>query len=176
MWKKKEFYPKPQVGVGDYDGDGLTDLVTQTQNFVYFFRKTSKDPVQWERIALEKPEFIQWIGRPVAFGDVNGDGRLDVVGALIHNDGNLPRDKASVFWIENNGGSPESWKVYPLKWSDGANTRRQYVGEKWDHTLMVDVDRDGDLDIVGNVEEHYRRVDGERRSVFSVVWFENPGK
>ena len=34
-------------------------------------------------------------------GDVNGDGRLDVFGALIHDDGNLPKEKVSVFWLEN---------------------------------------------------------------------------
>lgn len=36
------------------------------------------------------------------------------VGALIHNDRNFPNDKASVFWLRNDGGSPDSWKVYPL--------------------------------------------------------------
>ncbi len=174
IWRNPQFYAKPQVGVGDYDGDGLTDLVTQTQNFIHLFRKTSRQPVAFERIEIEKPEMIQWIGRPIKFADLDGDGRLDIVGALIHNDGHLPKDKASVFWLRNPGPGGE-WKVSPIKWSDGANTRRQWVGEKWDHLVFFDVDGDGDLDIVGNVEEHYAKgPDGKERSVFSVVWFENP--
>jgi len=124
-----------------------------------------------------KPDWIQWLGRPVKFADLNDDGRLDLVGALIHNDGNLPKDKASVFWLENNGDSPETWKIHPIKWSDGANTRDPWIGEKWDHLIPLDVDGDGDLDLLGNVEEHYHRgPDGKDVSWFSVVWFENPLK
>ncbi len=177
IWKSTQFYAKPQVGVADVDGDGLTDLVTQTQNFVFLFRKTSLEPVTWERIAIQKPDLIQWLGRPIKFADLNGDNRIDIVGALIHNDGNLPKDKAAVFWMEYVGDKPGTdWRINVIKWSDGANTRRQFVGEKWDHLLFSDVDGDGDLDIVGNVEEHYVSDPRTRsaRSFFSVVWFENP--
>jgi hypothetical protein len=177
IWKSTEFYPKPQIGVADYDGDGLTDLVTQTQNSLHLFRRQTKEPAAWKHITIPKPDFIQWLGRPVKFADLNGDGRPDIVGALIHNDGSLPKDKASVFWLENNGGSPETWKAYPIKWSDGANTRDQWVGEKWDHLIPLDVDGDGDLDLLGNAEEHfYKGPDGKDVSWFSVVWFENPLK
>ncbi len=174
IWKSTEFYAKPQIGVGDYDGDGLIDLVTQTQNSIHFFRGKSKQPPEWKHLAVPKPDFIQWIGRPIKFADLNGDGRLDVVGGLIHNDGNLPKDKASVFWMENNGEPPATWKAYPIKWSDGANTHDQWTGEKWDHLIPLDVDGDGDLDLLGNVEEHFHAgPDGKPVSWFSVVWFEN---
>jgi hypothetical protein len=46
-----------------------------------------------------KPDWIQCLSRPVKFAYVNGDGRLDLGGALIHNDGNLPKAKASAFWL-----------------------------------------------------------------------------
>jgi hypothetical protein len=131
--------------------------------------------VAWQHLRALKPDWIQWLGRPVKFADLDGDGRLDLVGALIHHDDHLPKDKASVFWLENNGGPPDTWKVYPVKWSDGANTRDPWIGEKWDHLLPLDVDGDGDLDLLGNVEEHYHRgPDGKDVSWFSVVWFENP--
>ena len=64
----------------------------------------------------------RWISRPVKFADINSDDRPDILGALIHTDGQPPKDRASVFWLENNGGSPETWKAYPIKRSDGANT------------------------------------------------------
>lgn len=175
IWKSTEFYAKPQIGIADYDGDGLPDLVTQTQNSLHLFHRQTKDPAAWKHITLPKPDFIQWIGRPVKLADLNGDGRPDIVGALIHNDGSLPKDKASVFWLENNGGSPGTWKAYPIKWSDGANTHDQWIGEKWDHLIPLDVDGDGDLDLLGNVEEHFHKgPDGKDVSWFSVVWFENP--
>jgi hypothetical protein len=194
IWRSHEFYAKPQIGVGDFDGDGSQDLVTQTQNFVHLFRRTSVNSVEslqaddpgaavsitelgagWERVPIKKPETIQWIGRPIRFVDLNADGRLDILGMLIHNDGLLPGDKWSVFWMEHEPGRDwTEWTTYPIKISDGYNSWDQWTGEKWDHALPVDVDGDGDLDIVGNVEEHHRKVDGEDRSFFSVVWFENP--
>ncbi len=36
------------------------------------------------------------------------------------------------------------------------------------------LDGDGDLDIVGNVEEHFRWISEKPVSFFSIVWFENP--
>ncbi len=180
VWRGTEFYAKPQLGVGDFDGDGLADLVTQTQNSIHLFRKRIKaapGPEAWERTVIHKPEPMQWIGRPCKFADLNGDGRLDVVAALIHNDGHLPKDKFSVFWLEQTGPrSAPDWITRPIKPSDGYNSRRQWVGEKWDHLIPLDVDRDGDLDLLGNVEEHYRPVNGRDQSFFSVVWFENAMK
>lgn len=175
IWKSTEFYAKPQTAIADFDGDGLPDIATQTQNFVHLFRGRGRSPAAWEHLRAMKPDWIQWLGRPVKFADLDGDGRVDLVGALIHNDGSLPKEKASVFWLENDGGSPDTWPVHPLKWSDGANTRDPWIGEKWDHLLPLDIDADGDLDILGNVEEHYRRdTAGHDVSWFSVVWFENP--
>jgi hypothetical protein len=179
VWRSAAFYPKPQIGVGDVDGDGLLDLVTQTQNSIHVLRKiekTAASPAAWHRTEIQKPEAMQWIGRPCKFADLNGDGRLDIVAALIHNDGNLPADKFSVFWLEQ-GGPKEAptWTARPIKASDGYNSRQQWIGEKWDHLLPLDVDGDGDLDLLGNVEEHYRWVKERKRieSFFSVVWFEN---
>jgi hypothetical protein len=177
IWRSSEFYAKPQVGIGDIDGDGLTDLVTQTQNSIHVFFKKSIDPVDWEHKVIMKPDHTQWIGRPVKIEDLNSDGKMDIVGMLIHNDGNLPKEKASVFWMEYKDNPRGEWTTNVIKWSDGYNSRHQWTGEKWDHCLFVDVDKDGDKDIVGNVEEHYfTKENEERESFFSVVWFENPTK
>lgn len=170
------FYAKPQVAVGDLNGDGRNDLATQTQNHVHVFLKTGVNPVTWQRISIRKPLETQWIGRPIRFADIDGDGQLDIVAMLIHNDGSLPFTKASVFWMEWEGDALGSeWRTHPIKWSDGCNTYDQWIGEKWDHCIPMDIDGDGDIDIAGNVEEHYYRdPDGVLRSHFSVVWFENP--
>ena len=175
IWRNSAFYSKPQVAAGDLDGDGLTDLAVQTQNQFHLFRKTSTDPVTFSHREVDKPDFVQWVGRPAKIADLDGDGREDVIFALIHNDGNLPADKAAVFYLKNVGwGSLEDWPAVPIKWSDGANTRHQWRGEKWDGLLVRDVDRDGDSDLIGNVEEHFDEFHGRDESAFSVVWFENP--
>lgn len=40
IWRSPAFYAKPQIAVGDLDGDGLADLATQTHNHIHLFRKT----------------------------------------------------------------------------------------------------------------------------------------
>jgi hypothetical protein len=180
IWKNSAFYAKPQVAVGDVNGDGLTDLATQTQNFIHLFIKKAKKPIDWHHIKIKKPSMVQWIGRPIKFGDINMDGKMDIIAGLIHHDGNLPHDKASVFWLEYQSNSPaDQWNFHPIKWSDGYNSYKEWVGEKWDHLLLKDIDQDGDMDIVGNVEEHYYWKHSNDKlpvSYFSVVWFENPLK
>jgi hypothetical protein len=99
---------------------------------------------------------------------LNGDGKPDLVGALIHDVGYLPAGKAAVFWVNT-----ADWTTKVIKWSDVSDTGSKGRGEKWDHIRFDDVDRDGDLDIVANAEEHY---DDKRQSYLGVVWFENPLK
>ena len=173
-----EFYPKPQIALGDFDDDGHEDVVTQSQNFVQLYRKTLDDSgPKFKRIEVQKPDWVQWISRPIKAADLDGDGILELVGALIHHDGLLPIDRASVFAMKQVGDpfTREGWSFHPIKWSDGYNSRDLWLGEKWDHLLFNDVDGDGDLDIIGNVEEHFQRFpDGSTHNFFSVVWFENP--
>jgi hypothetical protein len=54
---------------------------------------------------------------------------------------------------------------------------RMILGETGNPEYACLGDLDGDLDLLGNVEEHYHRgPDGKDVSWFSVVWFENPRK
>jgi hypothetical protein len=176
IYQGSEVYSKGQLAVGDLNKDGLTDFCVQTEKSVFYFRKTGLNPVTWERIVIPKPAMAQWLARPTKLADINGDGRLDIIGMLIHDEkGNLPADKASVFWMEYTGDEPkaDNWVTHVIKWSDGANTGRFGQGEKWDHCRLMDMDGDGDVDIVGNCEEHYRREGSERATIIGVVWFEN---
>jgi len=180
IWRTAKFYPKPQIAVGDLNGDGQPDIATQTQNFVEVYRKHLEQPDDYfTKTNITKPDWVQWIGRPIIIADLDGDGRKDIAGALIHLDGLLPAEKASVYWLRNLGRpfDKDGWVFRVVKWSDGYNSRSTWVGEKWDHLAARDVDGDGDLDLVGNVEEHYDKgPDGKPKSFFSIVWFENPLK
>jgi hypothetical protein len=173
IYRGDEFYGKEQVVIADLDGDGWNDVLTQTERDIYWFRNTGPDgatssPLSFRLLAIRKHPAAQWRGRALEAADVSGDGRLDLVGALIHRDGSLPAHKAAVFWMEQ---ADSGWRTHVIKWGDGFWGLGTFNGEKWDQLVPTDLDGDGDLDLVANCEE-YNRL----RSILSVVWFENPGR
>lgn len=170
LYQSPEFYGKEQVAVGDLDGDGRPDIAAQSENFVHLFynRTEPGGALQFEHVLVEKPPALRWRSRPLALADLNGDGRLDIVGAAIHRDGLLPKDVAAVWWLEQTGAG---WRPHVIKWGSGFLGLGTFNGEKWDRLIPYDVDGDGDLDLLANVEEFNRL-----QSYLAVVWFENPGR
>jgi hypothetical protein len=76
----------------------------------------------------------------------------------------------------------DNWITHPIKWGSGKTMAIPSFGEKWDQMRILDVDADGDLDIVGNIEEWWVQAPHEmvpfydpraNPSSVSVVWFEN---
>lgn len=183
IYKSPDFTVKPQLGIGDLDDDGHVDLVTQTPKHLLVFRKTSVDPVRFETIKVLKDPAARWTPRTVRVGDFDGDGRLDVMGMLSHENANVPIDKASVYWMEFDGKRPtaDNWTTHVIAWGPGRAMATSSLGSKWDQAHLVDVDADGDTDIVANNEEWW--VQDQELIPFddplanpesmSVVWFEN---
>ena len=181
-WKKRKimrslmFFAKNQIGVGDLNKDGKVDLVAQSHNRIHYMEQINPD--RWNIHRIIKPEITRWVTRPIKLVDLDQDGKLDIVGMTIHNYGYTPLGKASVFWMQYEGDEPgvDNWITRVIKWSDGFSAFSGYYGhgEKWDHMRFVDVDRDGDLDIVANCEEYYTMENKKGRTLLGVVWFENP--
>ena len=74
---------------------------------------------------------------------MDGDGDLDIVGAVWHED--------TIAWYENNGAADPSWAAATIATSaDQAHDVR-----------IADMDGDGDLDIVSR--RHHRLVREQRR-------------
>jgi hypothetical protein len=183
LYRSADFYAKPSVAVGDIDGDGRPDIVTQTDDDLILFRHTN-EPGRFETVILPKPNEIAWRSRPVRLADVDRDGDLDIVGMLIHEDNTIPADKASAYLLVNEGEpwSGEGWGLLPIKWGPRETMLVPGFGEKWDQVDVTDVDGDGDLDVVANCEEWWAEPKGEVAPFFSpdlatssvaVVWFEN---
>jgi hypothetical protein len=183
LYRGDEFHAKPQIAVADLDDDGEDDLITQVADAVYWFRKTGTDPVAFERVVIPKDATTTQLSRPIRVADVDGDGQLDLVGGLVHEDGVLGRDKASLFWMSYTGDAPgpDNWTTHVITWGAGrTGIVLAEFAEKWDLLELVDVDGDGDLDIVANNEEWW--ADGGQPHTFwdphqpavqAVVWYEN---
>jgi hypothetical protein len=146
------------VAVGDLNGDGYVDIVAACElaHLIYFENPGANAATAvWPRhipdVATERGSFIR-----VFLADLTGDGRLEVIspnkGAQNPNL-DMPPRTISWFSIEGNPLSSASWVEHVLtrvRWPINAQP--------------VDLDGDGDLDIVGGSV-------AERR----IMWFENRG-
>lgn len=180
--RRSDFDGKPQVAAGDLDGDGDLDLVTATREEILLYRNSGTVPVSFELVTIVKDPRTRYFHRPIRIVDLDQDGRLDILGMLVHEDRTIPSEVAAAFWMEWSGEEPgpRGWTTHVIKWGAGQTMFLPTLGEKWDQVEFDDVDRDGDLDIVANCEEWWE--DGGQivnfwespgLSTVAVVWFEN---
>ena len=141
--------------VGDIDGDGLADVLTSTRNnCMVLFKRKSKSPVAWEPIEIANPFGVK-NGKAVAIGDVDLDGRLDIV----HTTNSMgSKGKPAVAWMRyHKAVTDKTWQVRDISGP---------IGAKFDLVELIDLDGDGDLDALTCEERLYN----------AVIWYENPTK
>lgn len=136
------------LDLADLDGDGLLDVLAPTylKEILWFRRKTAR-PISWDTVTLQAP-FEQGSGKAVRIGDVDLNGTPDIV---------LSSERGGGVWWLSNIGTKANPKWKPRKISGDQGT-------KFDLTELVDLDGDGDLDVITTEE-----VDG-----LGVIWYENP--
>ncbi len=145
--------------VADLDGDGLQDMLAAVKpEPLLLFRRRAVGPPAWQPCRIPLPGGIG-TGKGVAVGDLDGDGRSDVVFSCEHAQG----DKAGVMWLR-----PETSPVHG-KWT--ARRISGPAGIKFDRIELVDLDADGDLDVM--TCEESEPVNGQRQGL-GVIWYENP--
>lgn len=152
------------IDIADMDGDGVREIVVPYYleddfGVSIFSRGDSASPhEQWFEHAVDYPVIA---GRPkaVAVGDIDLDGRPDLVlsGEMAY------EGKSGIVWLRYRHSPLEpGWDVFDVSGPDGV---------KFDMNLLLDVDADGDLDVI-NTEENDRTGGG--KPGLGVVWYENP--
>jgi hypothetical protein len=89
-------------------------------------------------------------GKGVSLGDIDLDGKPDLVCSCEQ-----AGEKVGVYWLKQ---SPTGWAFQDISGNQS--------GTKFDRIELMDLDRDGDLDV----------VTCEERNNLGVVWYENPAR
>ncbi|HEY5647642.1 MAG TPA: VCBS repeat-containing protein [Pseudomonadales bacterium] len=143
----------------DLNGDGRTDIVSTAWPgaIVTLLQPEATDGAwQFRLIGATPPDQLV----SVRLGDIDGDGDLDVMSGAYSAG---PRDRdgpdvgaddpvGRIVWFENRGGH---WTTHTI------SRRKRGMYDKW---LLVDLDRDGDLDAVG--------TRGNSAPYDGVIWLE----
>jgi len=154
-------WPVHRIGAGDrevmflcvvdLDQDGLLDVLTATaaRELVYY-RCEAAGGRLWRAFPIALPADAG-TGKAVTVADVDQDGRLDIVVSCENAGG-----RSGVLWLSYlNSVTDPLWAAHDISGS---------AGGKFDLVELVDLDADGDLDVI-TCEE------GED---LGVVWYENP--
>lgn len=146
------------MDVHDMNGDGIDEVVLteRTNQTIRIYQRRSGSGTKWEEQVIQIPA-TTGNGKSVGVGDVNGDGVVDIV--LSTNTDK--EEKVGLTWVD--GRSIDTGK--PLVFQPISGVHRS----KFDKVELMDIDNDGDLDVL-ICEENY----GENSEGLGVVWYENP--
>ncbi|MEW4531409.1 VCBS repeat-containing protein [Maioricimonas sp. JC845] len=140
------------ITLGDIDGDGMKDIAGAARgDSLLLLRRKSPDATDWDRHEIAMPDDVG-TGKGVGIGDVDRDGRTDLVVSCEHSE-----DRHGLFWLSyRTAFNDSSWDFHPISGAE--------QGIKFDLVELIDLDEDGDLDV----------LTCEERDNLGVIWYENP--
>jgi hypothetical protein len=140
--------------VADLDGDGLDDVVTAVRpKEILFHRRLSRDGRRWSEHRINVPA-LAGTAKSVAVADIDLDGKPDLVLSAEGARGPL----SGVVWLSyRNAPTDREWVARDISGAPGT---------KFDLVRLVDLDGDGDLDV----------LTCEEIENLGVIWYENPAR
>jgi hypothetical protein len=145
------------MDVEDIDGDGLDDIAVPVHpNKIYWHERLDLTAEKWEEHRVEYPSDVGKT-KSLEIADVDGDGHAD----LVLSCSNAADPLRGVVWLRNPGNPTQLvWDSFDVSGPEGV---------KFDLTPLIDLDGDGDLDIISTDEN-----DNAAGPALGIVWFENP--
>ena len=143
--------------LADLDRDGLQDVLVAAKRSgkseIIYFRCLDKNGESWKEITIPYPDNMG-AAKAVAVGDINADKQQDLVITCE----NAQSPKSGVAWLSyKNSPYETNWKPHEVSGSEGI---------KYDRLELLDLDGDGDLDIL-TCEER------ANKGGLGVFWYEN---
>lgn len=140
------------LDIADINQDGLSDIVCDVRGSnAFILRKVNPAGSRWTTVEVNTPKQIG-TGKGIAVGDINGDGTTDLVRSCEN-----AEHRIGVYWqSQTSDGIHADWLFHDIS---GATD-----GIKFDRIELVDIDEDGDLDV----------LTCEERDNLGVIWYENP--
>ncbi len=133
----------------DLDDDGLVDvLIAVRERRIHWLRRLNDSGYSWEKIVIPTPAEAGCV-KSVAAGDMDGNGTVDLVFSCEQAD-----DRPGLMWLSR-AGLDQGWAAHDIG---------GLPGRKFDLVRLVDLDGDGDLDVLTT----------EERTIDAVLWYENP--
>jgi len=146
--------------MADVDGDGLEDAIIseRSEQTIRIYRRLDEQGLLWEKQSFHLPD-ITGAAKSVEVGDLNTDGINDFIISTNTNG----QDKYGLIWLD--GKFKDQPKDCDWKTISGLHNA------KFDKIELIDLDEDGDLDIL-TCEENF----GTESKGLGVIWYENPLK
>lgn len=152
----------------DLDGSGEMEIIVPDLYKGLAILTQKDDPMKhWDKHLIPYPNWAGNRGKAVVAGDVNLDGKIDLV-LSFEEEGkvsSIPYEiykttgRYSVIW--------GSFERHPISGSWSFNKVSGLKGRKFDLVNLIDLDGDGDLDVITTDEN-------EEETGLGVVWYENP--
>jgi hypothetical protein len=137
--------------LADLDGDGLVDAVCGNKDRIVFHRRKAAHGKAWDTFPIEMPSECGGF-KAVSVGDVDLDGKPDLVFTCEGAKG----EKSGAGWLSYDKSPTEpKWRFHDIAGAPGV---------KYDLCPLLDLDGDGDLDVLTT----------EENDNLGVIWYENP--